>query len=253
VDHVAAVAQSPVRIRGELRFLAPGDFQLPDLSLPYTCRTCPSEPVRRLEIAGPTVRIASLIPPDAGARLLLPPDPPALDLNSTPNRNAAKFHFLWAIGWFLAGLTSLILLWALWRGRGEQRDGAPESPEPSRISELRELLDQEPDGPHWRYLRNLGNAFRRFLRDRFAPENPAQGGSGTRFFASIVDRIPPEDRATLLEILERVDRAVAREAEFVSDLDDLRNQIRLWLEKDSIQEPVPAENPDDSHSAGRAP
>ncbi|MFP4387833.1 MAG: hypothetical protein ACLFPR_02655 [Desulfococcaceae bacterium] len=236
VDHVAAVAQSPVRIWGELRFFAPGDFRLPDISLPYTCRTCPGEPVRRLEIAGPTVRIASLIPSDADARLLLPPDPPALDLNPTPNRNAAKSHFFWAMGWVLGGVTCLISLWLLRRGRGNPSGGVPESTEPTSISKLREILEQEPVAPHWRYLRELGNALRRLLRDRFAPENTAEGGSGKRFFASIADRIPPEDRATLLEILERVDRAVARETEFVSDLDPVRNAIRDWLKTQSTEE-----------------
>lgn len=253
VDHVAAVGQSPVRIRGELRFLAPGDFQLPDLSLPYTCRSCPGEPVRRLKIAGPTVRMASLIPPDADSRLLFPANPPALDLNPEPMRNAADSHFLWAVGCFLVGATGLVSFWLLLRRRGTPSGRVPESTEPTSISALRELLEREPDAPHWRYLRNLGNAFRHFLRDRFAPESPAEGGSGKRFFTSIADRIPPEDRPTLLEILEKVDRALAREADFVSDLDDLRNKIRLWLEKDSIQEPLPAENPDDSHSSGRAP
>jgi hypothetical protein len=253
VDHVAAVAQSPVRIRGELRFFAPGDFQFPGLSLPYTCRSCPGEPVRRLEIAGPTVRIASLIPPDAEVRLLLPPVPPALDLDPAPRQNAAHSHFLWAMGCFLAGLTSLIFLWVLRRGRRNSSDGIPAAPEPSGISELRELLEREPKAPHWRYARELGNALRRLLRDRFAPEYPAEGGSGKRFFASIVDRIPPEDHARLLGILERVDRAVAREAELIDDLEDLREQIRLWLEKESIQESLPAENLDDSHSTGHAP
>ena len=257
VDHVAAAAHDPVRIRGELRFLAPGDFQLPELSLPYTCRSCPGEPVRRLEIAGPTVRIASLIPPDAEARLLLPPDPPTLDWNPKPMRNAAHSHFLWAIGWLLVGILCLISFWLLRRRRGNSSDGAPESPEPSGISELRDLLEREPDGPHWRYLRDIGRGLRLLLRDRFAPENPADGGSGVRFFARIVDRIPPEDRATLLKILERVDRAAAREEEFVSDLDVLRDTIRLWLERESTQDPPSPEIPDDSHShsnsIGRVP
>ena len=242
VDHVAAVAHSPVELQGKLRFLAPGDYQLPDLSLPYTCRSCPDQPVRRLRIPGPTVRIASIVPPETDARLLLPTEPPVASLNPEPARRDARFHFRWAMGGFLIGLLALGSVWRIRRGSGKPAPAPSASPERAADRELRALLKTGSDGPDWRYLRDVGGALRRFLRDRYAPEGFADGGGGSRFFQSIADRISVEHRNEIARMLDQVDRAVAREVETVPDLDSFQRSVRALL--DAISPPAAAADPE---------
>ena len=205
-DAVRAVERSPVRISGQLRFYAPGDYEVPPAEIRHACIDLPGQPYKSIRTQAMPVRIGHLVPPSLESpKLLVPATPPAFESPLAEVREKTARHRTRAIAFFSTALGFLswlvFLLRSQWRRRSRNAPPVEKAPTP----ELFALLDGPVPSPHWTYMTKACRLLRKTLTIRLSLAKAPAGGTGTVFYKTVAAGLPQK----ISEAVERVRRIAA--------------------------------------------
>ncbi|WP_124327359.1 hypothetical protein [Desulfonema ishimotonii] len=226
-DYVRITEKSPVEIQGRIALWAPGEFSVPPVTIPYTCRTCPDTRVRSVRTAPRPLKIASFLPShDAKKDLIVPEENLSPDFRIHVYHQAAGRHL--ALAWLGFLMAAGAVLWrCIQTYRTEQRKAATQaiSGTDLALEALQAFLSREVSGPHWVYMAEAGKLFRVFLTEKYHMDRLPEGGTGALFFNAARAFLPPELRAGVGELLRNIDDAAALETGFSDEIADFRNRM----------------------------
>ena len=226
-DAVRAVEGSPVRISGQLRFYAPGDYEVPPVEIRYACIDRPGQPDKSIRTQAMPVRIGRLVPPSLEtATLLVPATPPAFQSSLANVLEKKARHRTRAIAFFSAALFFFAWLAFLIRSQRRRRRNNARPVEAVPTVELLALLDGPVPSPHWTYMAQACRLLRRALTIRWNLTSAPAGGTGTVFYRAVAADLPQEISESVEWILRETDSAVAGETERYPDMDAFREQFR---------------------------
>ena len=227
-DAVRAVEGSPVRISGQLRFYAPGDYEVPPVEIRYACIDRPG-PAGQVDPNPGDARAHR--PPGAAvvgdsATLLVPATPPAFQSSLANVLEKKARHRTRAIAFFSAALVFFAWLAFLIRSQRRRRRNNARPVEAVPTVELLALLDGPVPSPHWTYMAQACRLLRRALTIRWNLTSAPAGGTGTVFFRAVEADLPQDISESVEWILNETDSAVAGETELYPDMDAFREQFR---------------------------
>jgi hypothetical protein len=231
-NNVDMAAKSPLFITGWMRFYAPGDFLVPPVTIRYTCSDCSGNQVRSINTKEQHFRVSSLIPAKESenkllvpADLLIPQDKTAQYHGKALNRlMRALLSFavaLGCLGWLIA-----------WRHRKmrEKERLRGKSKEEMIAEDIRRLLQEDPQEPHWSYVARLTRLVRDYVTARFQIKTAPTGGSGKVFFGAVGRGVPEQFAPILQRVLSQADEVVALELHSFSEMENYRAEVRKLID-----------------------
>ena len=226
-DAVRAVERSPVRISGQLRFYAPGDYEVAPVEIRYACIDCPGQPDKSIRTQATPVRIGHLVPPSLEpATLLVPAAPPAYESSLAEVLVKKARHRTRAIAFFCAALVFFAWLAFLIRTQRRRRSRNARPVETVPATELLALLDGPVPSPHWTYMAKACRLLRKTLTVGWDLTSAPAGGTGAVFFRAVEASLPQEISGPVEWVLKETDSAVALETERYPDMDAFRERVR---------------------------
>jgi hypothetical protein len=202
---------SPIRITGQMKIYATGEYNFPEIPVYFTDRGAPKTKIQLIKTAAVPVRIAAMIPKTQQEFDLLVsrPDPiPAVDASPATkarHRNA----LLMLAGVVLIGLAGATA--ALLRRSRRQDTVQPENHalvhKHAAASEAVLIVQQRPDLAE---VTALGIALKNYLAELAGLDANHHGGSHAAFFHRIEDALPSASRSSAAEVLSIIDHVLAR-------------------------------------------
>ncbi|ABA87720.1 hypothetical protein Pcar_0460 [Syntrophotalea carbinolica DSM 2380] len=206
--------RSPIRITGQLKIYATGEFSIPGIPVYYTDSGAPGSKVQRTKTDEMPVRIAAMIPErHSGFELqVVPPEPlPGID---PAEASKAKRHavLLLLAGLLLIGLVATVA--ALLRRNRRLAAQKPENHALARChAAVQSAVIAAQQHPGLSEYVALGTVWKHYLAE-FADLDPdKRGGSHASFYRRIEAELPMECRQSIAELLAGFDQILARGAD----------------------------------------
>lgn len=225
-DYVEVVKNSPIHLTGWLKVFAPGDFEIPPVTIKYTAITSSANQVRTVSTKEAFVRISSLVPDrQKDKSLIVPLDYPSPSLPVEEYTLDARMNFLKMVCYFLAaGLCAGWFLYHLHLSRREETKRKKTRPDELIARDLALLLAEVPAGPQWTYLVEVSKGLRSYLVAHYSIDGISTGGSGEIFFAAISKDLPETLRPRFHSLFKKIDEAVALEMQPVPELEHIKSE-----------------------------
>lgn len=202
---------SPIRITGDIRIYATGEYSLPGIPVYYTDSNAPGSRVQRVKTAEQPVRIAAMIPETGEGYDLQVADfgpLPASESASVPAPTG--FHtLLILLGLLLLGLS--VSAAAILRKK-EHRPGLPT--ENHALKRCRRAVDAAVAAMRQKNglaeVAALGSALKMYLAEFAGLDKDRRGGSHASFFRRIEPELPDSYREPVAELLYLIEETLAR-------------------------------------------
>jgi len=231
-DYVKAVSKNPIKITGWMKFYAPGEFEIPPVTIKYTCSTCSGEQVRTVETESQVFRVASIIPSkQAENKLIVPMNTVDPDYNLAGYHKKAVMNLVVSLSAFF--LAALCLAWfvaTVYRAK-KQREGLRERKKEEILAEtLRSFLQKETPPPHWVYVKELSTILREYLAEKYRALHDPHGGSGEVFFTVIQQNVPETLATSISTVLKEIDEVIALEMDTYPELEQFKERVRKIID-----------------------
>ncbi len=203
--------RSPIRITGQMKIYATGEYILPGIPIYYTNIGVTKSSVKLTRTAEVPVRIAAMIPENQeGFELQVAEPAPILAMNaSTTIRAKQRNALLMLAGVVLIGLAGTTAA-LLWRNRRQQAV-QPENHTLIRIhAETNAAILAVQQHPGQAELASLGISLKNYLAEFAGLDENHRGGSHAAFFRRIEAALPNACRSSAAEVLSIIDQVLAR-------------------------------------------
>jgi hypothetical protein len=235
-DYAKAVTKSPIVITGRVKFYAPGEYNIPAVTISYTCPSCFDSTVRSIDTEPVLFKVSSIIPATQSEnRLIVPADPVYPDYRLAALHRQSLRYLCLAIICF-SGLIACAAWLVLLRHRiTAERDRPKERKKEDLLAEqLRALLHATPAASHWSYLGEVGALLRGYIVVLYGIDLKYQGGSGKQFMETVGAHIPRECADSLSSIFTDIDNCVSLESEYYQDIDQLQRDILKVVDQTAL-------------------
>ncbi len=231
------LSRSPIRITGQMKIYATGEYNLPGIPVYYTDSRTAKTKIQLIKTDEVPVRIAAMIPDtqqgfdlQVGETLPLP----VMDVAAATGAKV-RYAILMLTGLLFCGLAGATLI-ILRRNRQE----IAVQPENHVLNRLYALVNTAvlaaEEHPGLSELAALGVALKNYLAEFAGLDADNRGGSHTAFFQRIEAALPTASRTSTAEVLSVIDHALARgdQAAIATDLPEktkrLMDQLRACSE-----------------------
>lgn len=232
-DYTKAVLNSPVLITGQIKFYAPGDYDIPAVDIKYHCAECSQPQDRSFQTKPVPVKIASIVPESQkDSSLIVLEEPPLLRLPIESIHQSAMIHLAIAavcLALIIGGAAWFWLRWASLK-KGKERLGL-EGRKDMPSERMRLLLDRPSTGDPLKLVAEVNALFRDHLTCRYQIPSAPAGGSGTVFWEAIQHHLPLEVGAKAKSILEAIDRMAATELTDEGEMEKIRKTVMEVLDR----------------------
>lgn len=205
------LSHSPIRITGQIKIYATGEFDLPGIPVYYTDSNASKTNVQLIKTAEVPVRIAAMIPETQQGFDLQVGEPAPLPVMDDAAATGAKHRnvMLMLAGLVLFGLVGATL--ATLRRDRRQMAAQPENHALNRlyVAANSAILAAEQH-PGLTELAALGIALKSYLAEFAELDADRRGGSHSAFFQRIEIALPSTSRTCAAEVLSMIDHALAR-------------------------------------------
>ncbi len=238
--------RSPIRITGQIKIYATGEYSLPGPPVYYSDRKEPESRMRQIKTAGEPIRIAAMLPATGTGFELQVAD---FDNLAPPASATASVASLSSLLLIVGGLTLTGLCIAaksMLKKKNRQRESRTEN-QPLHRSRVQvagavsSLQKQRGTAE----LANLGVNLKNYLSEFSGLEEDRRGGSQASFLRRINPALPATHRSTVAELLHLIEHLLAR-GEQSAIPEGLAGQVdRLVEDLQNMAEPCQgtAENP----------
>jgi len=229
------LSRNPIRITGQMKIYATGDYSLPEIPIYYTDSGAPKTNIQLIKTTEIPIRIAAMIPetlqkPDL---LVSQPNPlPALD-SSAATRAKQRNVLLMLAGVGLICLAGTTAAW-LWRDRRQQ----PVQPKNHTLIRKHAAANAAilivQHHPGLKEVAGLGFALKNYLAEFAGLDENHRGGAHTAFFHRIDAALPDACRTSTAELLSIIDEILARgdqtaiPASLTEQATRLIEELRTW-------------------------
>ena len=230
--------RSPVRITGQMKIYATGEYNLPGIPVYYTDSGAPKTKVQLIKTTEVPVRIAAMIPESQQGFDLQVGEPGSLPVIDVSAATAAKRGnaMLMLAGLIFIGLVCASL--AVLRRTRQQLAVQPENHILNRLYvTVNTAILAVEQHPGLKELATLGIVLKNYLAEFTGLDENKRGGSHTAFFQRIEAMLPSTCRTSTAELLSLIDHALARgdQAAIPADLPEkagrLIDEVRACSEK----------------------
>ncbi|MGE4543119.1 MAG: hypothetical protein AB7D06_03315 [Pedobacter sp.] len=203
--------RSPIRITGQIKIYATGEYNLPGIPVYYTDSGAPRTKVQLIKTTEVPVRIAAMIPESQQGFDLQVAEPAPLPGMDDAAATGAKRHHAMLM---LAGLVLIGLVCASAAILRRSRQKMAVQPENHALNRLYQavsavvLATEQHLG--LKELAVLGVALKNYLAEFAGLDEDMRGGSHTAFFHRIEDALPRACRPSAADVLSIIDHALAR-------------------------------------------
>mgnify|MGYP000465866827 CR=1 FL=1 len=224
------INRSPIRITGDIRIYATGEYSLPGIPVYYTDSRAPKSRVRLVKTAGEPVRIAAMIPTTAAGFELQAADFGSLSTCTPAMAQASTFP---SVLFLIAGMTfaglSVVTTWLLrekYRQPAIQIENHILKRSRARVDAAVTALQRQRDMAE---LAELGVSLKEYLAEFAGLDEERRGGSHASFLRRIEAALPATCRTTTAELLSLIEHLYAR-GEQNAIPEDLAGRVGRFVE-----------------------
>jgi hypothetical protein len=203
--------RSPIRITGQIKIYATGEYNLPGIPVYYTDSGAPRTKVQLIKTTEVPVRIAAMIPENQQGFDLQVAEPAPLPGMDDAAATGAKRHNAMLM---LAGLVLIGLVCASVAILRRSRQKMAVQPENHALNRLYQAVSAAVLATEQhlglKELAVLGVALKNYLAEFAGLDEDMRGGSHTAFFQRIEDALPRACRPSAADVLSIIDHALAR-------------------------------------------
>jgi hypothetical protein len=203
--------RSPIRITGQMKIYATGEYSIPGIPVYYTDSHAPESRVQLIKTAERPVRIAAMIPETQEGFDLQTGEPgpmPVMDLIATTGAKR-RYALLMLFGLALIGLAGAAAA-ILWRSRRQQAVQPQNNALPRRHAAAIAAVQIVQQHPGLTELAVLGIALKNYLAEFVGLDEDKRGGSHAAFLRRIEAGLPDTCRSSAAEVLSIIDHVLAK-------------------------------------------
>ena len=205
------IDRNPIRITGQMKIYATGEYSLPEIPVYYTNSGAPKTKIQLLKTSAAPIRIAAMIPETQQEfDLLVGQLAPLPAMNTSPATRAKQRNALLMLaGVVLIGLAcaTATLLKRSRRQDTVQLENHTLVRKHAAAGAAALIVQQHPGLPE---IAALGMALKNYLAEFAGLDENDRGGSHTAFFSRIEDALPSASRSSAAEVLSIIDHVLAR-------------------------------------------